>query len=183
MTSSFSEHSFIAYQSKGGCMKKLLAAVLVLGSLGSYANGMADRNVKAPTQLDDLIRGEMSAVESYDKILKDIKDPAEKKKLVKIRDNHENAVSKLKGFSTTPVLEDTESSGAWGAFTSAWTGGAKLMGNETALKALKQGEEHGINEYDEALRDPSIRPEVKKTIETQLLPSQKEHIKTINDMM
>ena len=93
------------------------------------------------------------------------------------------AVAKLKSFATKEVMEDTKSSGAWGAFASAWTGGAKLMGNNVALKALSQGEEHGINEYKEALDDASIKPELKQMIRTQFLPKQEEHLKTIKTMM
>ena len=164
-------------------MKKLIFSALILGSLGAFGADVNGKSNAGPTQLDDLIRGEMSAVKSYDTLLKDIKDPAEKKKLQAIKKNHENAVSKLKGFATTDVLEDTETAGAWGTFAEAWTGGAKLMGNDTALKALRQGEEHGINEYEEALDDDNIRPELKQTIRTQFIPAQKEHIKSIKDMM
>ena len=140
-------------------------------------------NSMAPSQMDDLIRGEMAAVKSYNQVLEDVKDKDERAKLEKIKKNHENAVAKLKGFASGDVKEDTESAGAWGAFATAWTGGAKLMGNETALKALSQGEEHGVKEYKEALEDDKIQPELKQMIRTQFLPKQEEHLKTIKTMM
>lgn len=136
-----------------------------------------------PTQLDDLIRGEMAAVKTYDQVIEKTSDEKEREKLVSIRDDHKNAVEKLKGFANRDVKEDTTSAGAWGAFTKAWTGSAKLFGNKTALKALSQGEEHGISEYKEALEDDSIKPELKQMIKTQFIPKQEEHLKTINTFM
>lgn len=135
------------------------------------------------TQLDDLIRGEMAAVKAYDSVLTKVKDTSELAKLKTIRQNHVTAVEKLKTFANKDVKEDTKSAGAWGTFAEAYTGGARLMGDETALKALKQGEEHGISEYKEALDDDAIKPELKQMIKTQFLPKQQEHIKTINSFM
>jgi len=166
---------------------KFLASSLVLAlSLSAFAANDKKSAVKdplAPTQMDDLIRGEMAAVKSYTTVLGSIKDEKEKAKLEIIRKDHENAVSKLKSYAPAEVKEDAKSSGAWGAFASAWTGGAKLMGNEVALKALTQGEEHGIKEYKEALADENIKPELKQMIRTQFLPKQEEHLKMIKELM
>ena len=42
--------------------------------------------------------------------------------------------------------EDNDtSSGAWGTFAKAVEGSAKLLGNKAAIRALKTGEEHGVN--------------------------------------
>jgi uncharacterized protein (TIGR02284 family) len=162
-------------------MKSIFASLLLLSSFFSFAASKnSDMN---PTQLDDLIRGEMAAVKTYDQVLEKTKDEKERAKLMSIRDDHKNAVTKLKGFANKEVKEDTTSAGAWGAFTKAWTGSAKLFGNETALKALSQGEEHGIREYKEALEDDSIKPELKQMIKTQFLPKQEEHLKTIKTFM
>jgi uncharacterized protein (TIGR02284 family) len=154
-------------------MKALFMTVILTLSAQSFA----------ATQLDDLIRGEMAAVKTYKTALEKVKDPKEVKKLKAIQEDHSNAVTKLKTFANKEVKEDTESAGPWGAFAKAYTGGAKLFGNETALKALKQGEEHGINEYQEALEDDSIKPELKQMIRTQFLPKQKEHINTLKTFM
>ena len=167
-------------------MKFILSSLIMALSLNAFsANTKMEKKMDsmAPTQMDDLIRGEMSAVKSYDTILADMKDGAEKTKLEKIRANHETAVEKLKGFASKEVKEDTKSAGAWGSFATVWTSGAKLMGNKTALKALTQGEEHGITEYKEALDDASIKPELKQMIRTQFIPKQEEHLKTIKSMM
>lgn len=167
-------------------MKVFISSLLVALSFSAFAaNSKAEKKMDAmaPTQMDDLIRGEMAAVRSYTALLKDMKDDKVKKDLEKIKADHEVAVSKLKGFASADVKEDTTSAGAWGTFATTWTKGAKLIGNETALKALKQGEEHGVDEYKEALADDKIQPELKQMIKTQFLPKQEEHIKSINALM
>jgi len=160
---------------KGVSMRIILAGLFLLLSFNAFS--------ESSFQIDDLIKGEMSAVKSYNQILSDIKDQDEKVKLEKIKSDHEMAVSKLKSFVSKAVVEDTRSSGAWGTFAQAWTGGAKLMGNKVALKALTQGEKHGIKEYKEALNDKDIGPELKNLIRTQFIPKQEEHLKTINSSL
>ncbi len=126
-------------------MKVFLSSLMIALSLNAFATDNKSAANAGPTQMDDLIRGEMAAVKSYDQILGDLKDSKEKSKLESIRKDHVNAVSKLKTFATADVKEDTTTAGAWGAFAKAWTGGAKIMGNDAALKALSQGEKHGID--------------------------------------
>lgn len=149
------------------------------------AGGTARPTNNEATQLDDLIRGEMSAVKAYDTALDGMKAGAEKTRLEGIRADHQSAVDRLSKFAAgkPDILEDVESSGAWGSFASAWTKGGKLMGNETALKALQTGEEHGISEYKEALDDKSIPQNLKAQIKTEMLPKQQKHIETLKTFM
>ncbi len=138
-----------------------------------------------PTQMDDLLRGEMAAVKAYDTALADLKAGQEKERLQAIRKDHQSAVDRLSKYvaGKPELLEDTESAGAWGGFASAWTKGAKLMGNDAALKALQTGEEHGIREYKEALEDDSIDKNLKAQIRTEMLPKQERHIETLKTFM
>lgn len=138
-----------------------------------------ESNEARPTQLDDLIRGEMAAVRSYNTVLEKVKDPQEKERLTSMKKDHEKAVAELKKHANKDVKEDTTEAGVWGSFASAYAGGAKLFGNKTAMRALKQGEEHGVREYEEALEDGSINADLKNKIRAEFLPKQKEHIKTI----
>lgn len=160
---------------KGGYMKSfIIASLLTLA-------GMALANTTSgPTQMDDLIRGEMSAVQSYDKIINSVKDKGELRTLRSMREDHAKAVSRLKSHASKDVLEDTETVGPWGTFAKSWVGGAKIFGDKTAMAALKQGEEHGIEEYKEALEDDNVPAEVKRIIRKDLLPKQEAHVKTIN---
>lgn len=163
-------------------MKFVLLIVMMIMSLGAYPANTAKTG---PTQLDDLIRGELAALKAYDQALKDVKAPKERERLQAIRNNHEKAVSKLSKYAAgkPELLEDTEDAGPWGTFAKAWTKTRSFTGNEGALKALKDGEEHGIEEYQEALDDDSIPKELKQAIKSDLLPQQKEHMESLNKMI
>jgi rubrerythrin len=140
---------------------------------------------ESATQLDDLLRGEQAAMKAYDQVLTDTKDQKVKMKLIAIRKDHETAMSKLSKYvaGKKDLLEDTEDSGAWGTFAKTWTKGGSIVGNTGALRALSQGEEHGIKEYKEALKDDSLSAELKQLIKTQMLPMQQKHIETLKTFM
>lgn len=137
------------------------------------------------TQLDDLVRGELAAVKAYDQALADLKDEKQKSQLQAIRKDHVDAASVLSKYAAgkKDILEDTQSSGPWGTFAKSWVKGRGVAGNEGAMKALQDGEEHGINEYEEALEDESLPKDLKEKIRTQLMPNQKKHIQTLKTFM
>lgn len=138
--------------------------------------------MNAESKLNDLIRGELSAVKSYDTALSKIDNERERQTLTTLRSDHERAVDTLKRFAHSDVSLE-EDSGAWGSFTKSFTSGASLFGDKAAMSALKTGEEHGINDYKRALDDESIDMQLKEVIRTELLPNQERHINTINSFM
>ena len=58
-------------------------------------------------------------------------------------------------------------------------GAAKLLGESPALAVLEEGEEHGINEYDEALRNPEVMEEIKTVIRRDLQPPLSKHVSAL----
>lgn len=164
---------------------KFFVLLSLVFSMGAFAVETAKPKNNEMTQMDDLIRGELAAVKTYDTVLKDMKAGAEKTRLQAIREGHQSNVTRLSKFvaGKPDLLEDTESAGAWGTFATTWTKGAKLMGNDAALKALQQGEEHGIREYKEALEDDSISKDLKAQIKSDMLPRQEKHIETLKSFM
>lgn len=134
-------------------------------------------------QVDKLIRGEISAVESFDTVMNKVKDIGEVNELAQIRQDHQRAVETLKHFAEGDELDKTQSSGPWGTFTTAFAGGASLFGDKAAIAALKMGEQHGLNEYREALADDGVRAEVKELIRTELIPCQERHLALIENYL
>ena len=104
-------------------MKTFFTALALIAAANSYS--VETKNMTG-TQLDDLIRGEMSAVKVYDQVLEKVTDAKEVTKLKAIRMDHQTAVATLKRYATSDVLEDTQTVGPWGTFTKAWTGTANL---------------------------------------------------------
>jgi hypothetical protein len=133
-------------------------------------------------QVDELIRGEMSAVKSIDAILNKINDETEKRQLYAIRQDHVQAIDKLKRFAGAAFQDSgaTSTAGPWGAFASAFKGGASFFGDKAALLALKVGEQHGLNEYREAIRDDAMDSQLRQVIQNDLLPAQEQHLRTID---
>lgn len=134
-------------------------------------------------EVNELIRGEMSAVQSFDTVIGKLKNTEDRDTLNMIRQDHVRAVEKLKSYQGDNFKAssgDTTSSGPWGSLTSAFAGGASFFGDKTAIKALKMGEEHGINEYRELLRNQDISSDLRRVVETELLPQQERHLSTIN---
>ena len=133
--------------------------------------------------LNELLQGELSAVETYKQALKSVSDEPGAKDLKAALSNHESAVKSLNDQVKKAGGTPTTSSGAWGTWAATVTGTAKVLGDQAALKALKEGEEHGIKEYKEALEDEDVPESTKKIIRDKFLPNQQAHIHTLDKIM
>ena len=128
---------------------------------------------------NSLLRGELSAIETYTQaIAKFDSDPA-RPVLEDIRFDHEASASRLRDHIAEMGAEAATDSGAWGEFAKAVEGSAKIFGESAALAALMKGEEHGIDEYEEALRNREVMDEIKTVIRSRLLPALSEHVATL----
>jgi len=114
-----------------------------------------------PETLKSLLQGEMSAVETYEKALAKVNGAPEGAQLRQISANHSQAVSLLRDLLIRYQGEMPSSSGAWGTFANAVQATANLFGDTAALKSLKEGEEHGIKDYEAALNNPAVAEDVK----------------------
>lgn len=134
-------------------------------------------------KMNDLLKGEMSGVETYQQALDKVEGSSEAPKIEAILKEHETAVSKLRnavdGLGASPV----EGSGAWGAFVKSIAGTAKVFGNTAALKALKEGEEYGVRQYESALDTTGLEEDCKRLIRDHLLPQTQSHVNDIDQLM
>ena len=138
-----------------------------------YEDGAED----SPT-LNSLLRGEISAAETYDMAITKFEGRTAASELRRIRDEHHAAMSMLRDRIQQAGSEPAESSGPWGTFASVVTGTAMALGMKPVLGALKQGEEHGISEYQKAINsDVSIG--CRNLIEAELLPMCRQHVTTL----
>src|SRR5436190_2581964 len=108
-----------------------------------------------------LLRGELSAVETYTQALDAFKTGAERAVLERIRAGHADSARQLHHHVLSMGGLPSTSSGAWGAFAKTVEGTAKMLGASTALNALQAGEEHGRREYQDALESDHIMDEIK----------------------
>lgn len=128
---------------------------------------------------NELLRGELSAVETYTQALSRFQGEPERAALEDIRFDHEASVSRLRDHIAEMGGEASTDSGPWGGFAKAMEGAATALGDSPALMVLEQGEEHGIDEYEKALRNGSVMEEIKAVIRSYLLPPLSGHIATL----
>ncbi len=140
---------------------------------------MSDNKEHCIDVCNKLLRGARSAVETYDAAIeKYASDPA-LAELRRVRDEHSKAVLLLQSNVANMGGKPSMDSGAWGTFANAVQASANLFGEESAIMSLIQGEKHGLNEYEEAIKDDKVMSSCKTMFQSELLPRQREHIATL----
>ena len=132
---------------------------------------------KTIDKMNEFLRGEVSAVETYDLALGKTKHTELVESLQQLRDDHAQRVALIRQQIRTWGGEPSEGSGVWGTFTKAVQAGADLLGDATAIAALEEGEDHGLRMYRDALNDTDLDDVAFKSfVSTVLLPAeQKSH--------
>ena len=133
--------------------------------------------------LNSLLRGELSAVETYQQALSKVGNDPNASELRRIASEHREAADTLRQHILNRGGQPADSSGAWGTWAKAVEGSAKVFGNTAAMKALKEGEEHGMKEYESALKNPDVDPECRTIISNTLLPRTRSHVPVLDRLM
>ncbi|MCI5072491.1 PA2169 family four-helix-bundle protein [bacterium] len=139
-------------------------------------------NDKIIDNLNEILRGERSALETYVQVLSNTETSPKTNHLLQSKAEHIEAVQNLKQEISSLGGQPSEDSGAWGDWAKTITGTAHIFGDKTALKALKEGEEHGLKLYQELKKD---HPEhqVTESIANKFIPRQKAHIDRIDSCL
>ena len=127
---------------------------------------------------DSLLRGELSAVETYRQAQEKLQLPA----LQELLASHGDSAVKIRQHIERNGGEGSKSSGPWGAFAKLVEGTAKVLGEAATLKALKEGEEHGLKEYQEALPNEALGSVCRELV-TSLEAKQRQHIAKIDGLL
>ena len=136
------------------------------------------------TQLNSLLRGEISAAETYRMAIEKVADGADATNaglLREIQEEHGRAAQGIRDRIRELGGEAPDSSGAWGAWAKTVQGTMNLFGDAAALKSLKEGEEHGLKDYQEAVDD--VDPSSAQLIQNQLIPAQQRHINLLDQLI
>lgn len=132
-------------------------------------------------QLNEFLRNELSAVETYEQCIEKVDDTEISQGLVLLKNSHQERVAKLTQRVQQLGGEPSSSAGAWGALTKLLEGGAKLFGEDSALSMLEEGEDKGRDDYQKHLDD--LLPENKAFIQGEILPEQKRSHDQLNNLM
>lgn len=132
---------------------------------------------------NSLLRGELSAIETYEQALEKFNGEPQAVALREIKADHIRSVNTLKNHIRKLGGEPSQDSGAWGTFAKLVQGSAKLFGENSALEALKQGEEYGREQYEDAIKSGDVLNDFKPIISNELLSRQSQHIQQLEGLM
>jgi len=133
--------------------------------------------------LNALLRGEISATETYDQALRKFSGLAEEEELRRMRNEHREAADTLRQHVLQQGGEPVMGSGWWGAWARFVEGTAKLFGKSAALQALQEGEEHGVEEYEEVLGIGRLPDDCKGLVRMRLMPQCHAHIQVLGRLI
>lgn len=140
-------------------------------------------------QVDDLnkvLRGELSAIETYrqalDKNRQQYANDAKFQQLTQMLRDHQQAAEQLRDYIVRMGGTPSTDSGAWGTWSQAVMGTAKLFGDKAALKALKEGEESGLKDYRDLLGNDSVPGDV-RNLASSLMSRKERHVQEIDRLM
>ena len=140
----------------------------------------------AVKQLNSLLRGEISAAETYRMAMdRAMSEQASSRTpslglLREIQEEHGRAAQALRSRIHSLGGEADQSSGAWGIWAKLAQGTSNLFGNAASMKSLKEGEEHGLKDYSSCSGLDATSMEL---IENQLIPAQRRHINLLDQLI
>ena len=144
------------------------------------------RGEESVKQLNSFLRGEISAAETYRMAIDKVSDSDDTQSpnlglLREIQEEHGRAAQAIRERIEALGGEASDSSGSWGVWAKLTQGTANVFGDASALKSLKEGEEHGLKDYEEGVDD--IDASSADLIENQLIPAQHRHINLLDQLI
>ncbi|HSP18042.1 MAG TPA: DUF2383 domain-containing protein [Myxococcaceae bacterium] len=129
---------------------------------------MATPNEDVVGKLNSFLRGEISAVETYRQALDKVTDPSTRAQLQDCEQDHQQRITLLRERISSLGGTPEQGSGAWGVWAKLVQGGGNLLGEKTALKALEEGEDHGLADYRRDIAE--LDGETRTWVESNILP-------------
>jgi predicted transcriptional regulator len=141
------------------------------------------RALSRRSHVRSLVRRELSAIEIYKLALSRVgRDPAGDE-LWRIEREHEQALDLLLADLRRRGEPSPTSSGMRGAWSKVVEAAAMIRGSKAAIKALRERERRGLHDYEDALMDDALDPEVKSLIRARLLPQARAHIPALDRVL
>lgn len=134
-----------------------------------------------PATLKSLLCGEMAATQTYEKALEKVHGSPAGARLRQIFADHSQAVGLLRDMLIRYPGEMPLPSGAWGHFDAVHST-HNVLADPRALRALKEGEEHRIREYEQVLHDPGVAEDA-KAMSRSLLARCRSHVPLLDALI
>jgi uncharacterized protein (TIGR02284 family) len=138
-------------------------------------------NSEAVEDLNALLKGELSAVETYNQALPKVENKEIASLLSDCLASHEKRVGQLtdaiKGFGGTPEAD----SGVWGSWAKVLSGGASVFGDDATLAALEQEEDAQSSDYEWRL--VRMHGDHRNLVKEELLPEQQRYRSMLSQLL
>ena len=131
---------------------------------------------------NDLLRGELSAIETYSDTMDRYSGEPEVMILKTIRREHIDSANRIRKNVKSMGGEPDLSSGARGGAAKAIQATANFFGEGSAIASLKQGEEIGKSMYEKALANGAVLDHCKEMVRSSLLPRVSSHILNLESL-
>ena len=129
--------------------------------------------------LNQLLECELSALETYQRAFKKLKEAAGIDELYAIEEEHWGSANLLRQRIRKLGASPVATSGVWGAWPLGVEGTSRVVGEVADLEALKQEEAHSLRMYREVLTTASLDAESKEMIADVLLPRSERHLSMV----
>ena len=144
-----------------------------MSSTGNKSEGVehprtASGNRAILATLNDLLRNELAATQSYEQALTGPEGPETRKRFQKCERSHRARAAWLRAQVVAHGGEPTANPPPWRVFAPA--GDALGMAEKVTLVALAEGEEHSLREYREAL--PRLDTPTRTLVSGEMIPEQ-----------
>ena len=131
-------------------------------------------------QLNSFLRGELSAVETYQQCIDKMSDRNIVAQLRSLQQSHQRRAELLTDRVRMLGGKPAQGSGVWGSFAKVAEGSAKLFGESAAVSALEEGEDHGRDDYR---RDVAkLEGEARTFVTTNIMPEQERTHRALSDL-
>lgn len=133
--------------------------------------------------LEKIMQVEISAVEAYKQVINKYSTYEHEHELRSILADHENAVEFWKTQLRSKAAPIEESSDPWNVVVDTFSASDKLHADSATLQALKDGEEHGLNAYEDLLHDNKVNFQSHSYIKNICLDQQRKHIAVLDGLI
>ena len=161
----------------------LAGLLLAVAACDKKSDGTPTLARTGAEKVKSLHRGEMSAVATYEDVLKKNDTAAWRADLQRMLDEHKDSVDRLRQRVVALGATPDNSAGPWGGWAELVAKSAAAIGDTSARDALKAGEKHGLDDYEDALKDGKLEAETATLVRDTLIPRQREHIATLDKLV
>lgn len=143
-----------------------------------------DRNkLLSNEHIDEIVRGEIAALEAYDEIIDKLDNEFEIRRMREFKNDHKRAIDFWQKQALIENKIPERSSSMWGAVVNGYVKLAEKFGEKYAIKAILRGEKHGLKNYKKMLNSPMLSELQKIEIKNSFMPKQKKHIESMKSLL